>query len=406
MDASGKAGANTGILGPISAARFAGPRGTRWNESSPCDNGLQSAERPTDRFVGKPTRICPAAKAARIAPGQPQAGLDVSRVVRRPDAAHWRLSVVAQCMPVSPSLTRAVNSGSITWGWSDGSTGGIPTACPPFFSSGPITGVGHVSKSVSSCASDLPNDTTELQRLRTLAFQAVSVFQQVASDFEDLAQSVGEARRRRRLQPDPWRDEPPQAICDYVQAHQRYDLLHAYLGREERDTVTRFVTAICTFVKLWKALAESFERNDFVSRVTKEARSIPGYDPSQEPEFRQHVAHRLTQVAFSPEGLSDLSDQAIALSDVYRNLESRIRAKIEGKKQVQPRGKGKRGRPTDTDLKEDKRISDAWKTGAHPTYEACGHALGMTGEHIGRRVREAVDRQRKRHPNRRKNLRR
>ncbi len=41
----------------------------------------------------------------------------------------------------------------------------------------------------------------------------------------------------------------------------------------------------------------------------------------------------------------------------------------------QPR---KRGRPVDTDPKEDKRIYEAWKTGRHKTYADCDRELGLT----------------------------
>jgi len=68
--------------------------------------------------------------------------------------------------------------------------------------------------------------------------------------------------------------------------------------------------------------------------------------------------------------------------------------------------KKRRGRTPDTDPKEDKRIADAWKTGRYRTYEACGREFGMTGENIGRRVKLAVDRHRKRPQKRRKNSRR
>jgi hypothetical protein len=52
----------------------------------------------------------------------------------------------------------------------------------------------------------------------------------------------------------------------------------------------------------------------------------------------------------------------------------------------------KRGRPRDTNLKEDKRVFDAWQTRQHMTYADLARALGK-GE---REVKAAIDRERKR----------
>lgn len=74
-----------------------------------------------------------------------------------------------------------------------------------------------------------------------------------------------------------------------------------------------------------------------------------------------------------------------ALDEVIRWAEKKVTA------QDKPPRSGKRGRPSDTDPKADKRVADAWGTGCYRTYEACGQALGMTR----RQVKLAIDRHRK-----------
>jgi len=52
----------------------------------------------------------------------------------------------------------------------------------------------------------------------------------------------------------------------------------------------------------------------------------------------------------------------------------------------------KRGRPADTDQKQDRRIVDAWKSGEYKSYEDLARALGLAR----RDVELACERERKR----------
>jgi hypothetical protein len=52
----------------------------------------------------------------------------------------------------------------------------------------------------------------------------------------------------------------------------------------------------------------------------------------------------------------------------------------------------RRGRPADTNQKEDRRVADAWRSGAYATYEDLARALNKTK----REVELALDRDRKR----------
>ena len=64
-----------------------------------------------------------------------------------------------------------------------------------------------------------------------------------------------------------------------------------------------------------------------------------------------------------------------------------------------PTSKRKRGRPADTDAKEDKRIYEAWKTGQHKTQADCDHELGLPagGTYAAcERHRKRLDRRNKR----------
>jgi hypothetical protein len=54
--------------------------------------------------------------------------------------------------------------------------------------------------------------------------------------------------------------------------------------------------------------------------------------------------------------------------------------------------KRRRGRPGDTDVREDRRIAEAWKTGEHESLEALAHALGKSKPE----VKNALDRHRHR----------
>ena len=79
-------------------------------------------------------------------------------------------------------------------------------------------------------------------------------------------------------------------------------------------------------------------------------------------------------------GFLQLLETAPSVALPTQSLSKNDHPSLEPNRPINP--KRKRGRKLDTDLKEEKRIADAWQNGQYKTFEECGRALGKTKREI------------------------
>lgn len=113
-------------------------------------------------------------------------------------------------------------------------------------------------------------------------------------------------------------------------------------------------------------------------------------EPERRPDGRGLTPNALYPKSMRP--LPSMADHASLLEDAVESLRKPSQSPVPACK-VGTAVHKKRGRKPSTDLKADKRIYDAWKSGRHESYEACGRALGNVKK---REVANAIDRHRQR----------
>jgi hypothetical protein len=157
---------------------------------------------------------------------------------------------------------------------------------------------------------------------------------------------------------------------------------------------------------LGKVIADAEAANK--ARWRKLAEQFPGQVPTTAAEFIDFFASEYHWTLNHIAGLDDYQMYAF-VNAALRRRKAHYPAywRIEGKAIILHRdllgrnpeeepkpekGKQNPGRPPDTDAKEDKRISDAWKTGQHKRLADLAQVLGLHEKDVAK----AIDRHRKR----------
>jgi hypothetical protein len=164
--------------------------------------------------------------------------------------------------------------------------------------------------------------------------------------------------------------DTPQALLEQCQQ------LRQKLEPSSENRATTTYEAPATLRELWAAMRR-------VGGIVPRAPALLKLDPKDSALFAAAVTNRIEEM-IHPE------DVLQALDDVAGWCIERGARQAEGDKQ--PAQRSQRGRKPEYDPKKDRRIWDAWQSGAHKDYKALADALGLKRAEVAK----AIDREEKR----------